>query len=82
MNRDISARVIKEAEYILDCECTVREAAAYFGISKSTLHSDISVKLKNLDLELYKKIHRIMDYHFGIRHIRGGEATRKRFKGN
>lgn len=74
-----SSRIIKEAYYILENGCTVREAAKEFGISKSTLHADIAYKLKKIDGNLYREVKKLMDYHFSVRHIRGGEATKKKY---
>ncbi|MEG2454452.1 MAG: sporulation transcriptional regulator SpoIIID [Clostridia bacterium] len=72
-------RTISEAEYILTHQSTVRETAKHFNISKSTLHTDISERLKHIDETLYEEVHKIMAYHFSIRHLRGGEATKKKY---
>ena len=75
----ISKRVIETAEYIIENSCTVRAAAKYFNVSKSTVHSDMGSKLKYLDTVLYHKVHRILDFNFSVRHIRGGEITRQKY---
>lgn len=51
-----------------------------FGVSKSTFHADVTYKLKDVDKETYEKVQRLMDYHFSIRHLRGGEATKRKYK--
>lgn len=79
MERNIE-RVLKEARYVLDNKCTVREGAKYFGVSKSTFHADVTYKLRDVDKDLYEKVQRLMDYHFSIRHLRGGEATKRKYK--
>lgn len=68
------------AEYIIKNNATVRKAAAYFGISKSTVHKDVSVKLKKADPELYKELKKVIDKNKSERHIRGGIATRNKYE--
>ena len=72
-------RIIGEAEYILENKCTVREGATHFGVSKSTFHADVSYKLKEIDLKLYEEVKELLEYHFSVRHLRGGEATRRKY---
>lgn len=72
-------RCIRIAEYMLENKSTVRTAAAFFGISKSTVHKDVSEKLKNCNCELYRKIRILLDTNKAERHIRGGEATKRKF---
>lgn len=79
MERNIE-RVLREAAYVLENKCTVREGAKRFGVSKSTFHADVTYKLKSVDKKLYEEVKRLMDYHFSVRHLRGGEATRKKYK--
>lgn len=81
MQKEYESRIIKEAEYLLATGSTIRAASKIFGISKSTLHADITYKLKDIDYELFNKIHSLMVYHFSVRHIRGGEATKKKYEG-
>lgn len=80
MAEDIINRTLNEAQYIIKHQSTVRDTAKVFCISKSTLHSDITCRLKKIDPVLYAEVHKIMDYHFSIRHIRGGEATKKKYR--
>ena len=58
---------------------TVREMADVFGISKSTIHKDLRERLLEIDDELYNKVSNILQYHINVRHIRGGESTRRKF---
>lgn len=80
MYYDIDERVLKEAEYILKNGATVRAAAKAFGVSKSTVHHDVTVKLRNLDEYLYEKVRKTLDINLSERHIRGGLATRERYR--
>jgi len=80
MRNDIEIRIYNEAEFILKHEYTIREIAKYFFVSKSTVHYDLSVRLKRLNLSLYKKVNKIMKNHLEVRHIRGGEATKIKYK--
>ena len=73
-------RVINEAEYMVNTKKTIREIAKYFCVSKSTVHIDLNKRLKNINYELYKRVKTILKYHIQIRHIRGGEATRKKYE--
>lgn len=79
MNRKILNRVISEANYIADTKKTIRETSYVFGVSKSTVHKDIRERLFLLDKKLYDKVSSILEYHTYIKHIRGGQATKKKF---
>ena len=67
------------AEYVIENDATVRRCAGHFGISKSTVHKDLSHKLKYLNPRLYSEVKEILDKNKSERHIRGGEATRKKY---
>ena len=67
------------AEYVIDTGDTVRGCAARFGISKSTVHKDLSVKLRYTNAVLYNEVKKILDFNKSERHIRGGEATRRKY---
>ena len=67
------------AEYVMDTGATVRATAAHFGISKSTVHKDLTYKLKHINPALYNNVKRILNTNKSERHIRGGEATRKKY---
>lgn len=75
----ISDRVIKESEYIIETKSTVRAAALHFNISKSTVHKDVTERLKTVDNELYERVREVLDKNLSERHIRGGMATRKKY---
>ncbi len=81
MKNSIEERAIELAEYIIESRATVRAAAKKFGISKSTVHKDISERLKASDRNLYLKVKEILEFNKSERHIRGGEATRRKYKG-
>ena len=70
---------MSECKYIIDTGKTVREIARDFNVSKSTVHKDLRERLLEIDTDLYKKVAKILNYHSSIRHIRGGESTRRKF---
>lgn len=80
MKEYIKKRVIDSAIYVTEKACTVREAAAFFKISKSTVHTDLTKRLYSLDLDLYNEVRRILVQNLKERHIRGGESTRNKYK--
>ena len=80
MNSLIIKRVIDEANYMLDTKKTIREIAKIFNVSKSTVHKDLHERLLDIDFKLYEEIDSILKYHIDIRHIRGGESTKKKYK--
>ena len=69
------------AQYIIENKATVRMAAKQFGISKSTVHKDLSERLPAFNHSLYVQAKRILDENKAERHIRGGIATRKKYRG-
>ena len=79
-HRDIDERVKEIALYVADTGITVRAAAKRFGISKSTVHKDLADRLKYIDSELFAVVGAILEKNRAERHLRGGEATRKKFK--
>lgn len=79
MNKKIIKRVLKESEYILSNKKTVRDTAKVFKVSKSTVHKDMQERLKEIDINSYKKVNDLFKYHIEIRHINGGEATRNKY---
>ncbi|MBR1968141.1 MAG: sporulation transcriptional regulator SpoIIID [Clostridia bacterium] len=79
MCEDIVDRVIKEAEYIAETGATVRACAKVFHFSKSTVHKDVTDRLKSIDLTLYKQVKKALNKNLAERHIRGGEATRLKY---
>ena len=79
LNKKIVSRVIEEGNYIVKTGKTVREMSKVFGFSKSTIHKDLRERLLEIDTSLYRKVSNILQYHMDIRHIRGGESTRRKF---
>ena len=68
------------AEYILEHNCTIRNVAAVFGYSKSTVHNDVSNKLKKSNYYLYKRVKIVLENNFSQKHIRGGNSTKMLYK--
>ncbi len=79
MQEYIRKRVIEICQYILESQATVRQAATVFGVSKSTVHKDMTERLPSLDKKLADKVKEVLDVNKSERHIRGGEATRKKY---
>ena len=79
LQKDIDERVVMLGEYIAETGATVRAAAERFGISKSTVHKDVSWRLKNLDFDLFIKVSEILSTNRAERHIRGGMATKIKY---
>lgn len=75
----IDERAIKLAHYIIDSKDTVRGAAKKFGISKSTVHKDVSERLVRINPVLAKSVREILDENKAERHIRGGMATKLKY---
>lgn len=78
-NYDIGTRAVRLAEYITETGATVRAAAAVFGVSKSTVHKDVSVRLKRQDPSLYREVRTVLEKNLLERHIRGGKATKLKY---
>ena len=72
-------RILKEAEYMIKNNATVRDTAAYIGISKSTVHKDVTEKLESIDKELWLKVRAVLDKNLVERHIRGRLATKRHY---
>lgn len=75
----VEERAAMLGEYIIESKATVRSAAKKFGISKSTVHKDVSQRLKNVNPSLYKEVRQILENNKNQRHIRGGIATRNKY---
>ena len=75
----INERVMALSRYIVESEDTVRGAALRFGISKSTVHKDVTSKLCEIDKSLYEKVRIVLDINKSERHIRGGMATKEKY---
>ena len=79
MSDYIKRRVLEESIYIINSEDTIREVAKKFKVSKSTVHKDLTERLLVVDKKLYIKVSNILKYHLDIRHIRGGESTKRKY---
>lgn len=79
MKHHIEERTVKLAEYIIDKKSTVRSAAKYFGISKSTVHKDITERLSAFNPMLAAQVREVLDENKAERHIRGGLATKHKY---
>lgn len=75
-------RTIKLAEFISNTNSTIRQTAKHFGMAKSTIHYDLQYRLPQIDNALYLKVKKILCVNFNEKHIRGGEATRKKYLKN
>lgn len=78
--RDAGLRAEALGEYIVEHRATVRAAAAATGISKSTVHKEVTQRLRETDADLYYKVKEILDFNKSERHIRGGNATREKYR--
>ena len=78
----IEERAMELAHYIIDTKDTVRGAAKRFGVSKSTVHKDVTERLMKINPYLATEAKKVLDDNKAERHIRGGEATRKKYKKN
>ena len=77
----VEKRACELAVYMIETGATVRSAARHFGISKSTVHKDLSFRLPQINAQLYAQVRKILDQNKLERHIRGGLATRRKYKG-
>lgn len=80
MREDIEARCKELARYILSTGATVRETAKEFGISKSSVHKDVHERLRFIHPGLHQEVEKVLRYHHAVRHIRGGLATKRRWR--
>ena len=80
MANTIDERACELAVYMIENKTTVRVAAKHFGISKSTVHKDLSQRLPRINKLLYNKVRTILDDNKAQRHIRGGIATKEKYK--
>ncbi|MBD5082754.1 MAG: stage III sporulation protein D [Clostridiales bacterium] len=80
MNGNVEKRCIEIGKYIRDTGATVRQAGAVFGISKSTVHIDVTKRLYEIDKALYDEVAKVLQENKAERHIRGGNATKKKYR--
>lgn len=79
MKEYIEERALRMAEYIVEHRATVRQAAKEFGISKSTVHKDITERMQHINPSLAQEARRVLDINKSERHIRGGMATKDKY---
>lgn len=72
-------RILEIADYILETKATVRQAAKIFGVSKSTVHKDMTERLLEINPEKAKLVKQVLEYNKSQRHIRGGKATKRKY---
>lgn len=72
--------VINQANYILENHSTIRATAAAFNIPKSTIHHNLSTKLRYINFPLYKEVKKLLNQNFNLKHIHGGESTRIKYQ--
>lgn len=77
----VEERAVELGQYIIESKATVRSTAKKFGVSKSTVHKDVSERLKYVNPQLYNQVKAVLEINKAQRHIRGGMATRKKYKG-
>lgn len=77
----IEERTIKEANYIVTTKSTIRETANKFKVSKSTVHKDLRERLPELNMVLYNIVDSLLNFNNDIKHIRGGEANKRKIEG-
>ena len=82
MTEELRKRACEVAVYMIETGATVRAAAQHFGISKSTVHKDLSHRLDQYNHSLYVQVRQVLDRNKQERHIRGGMATKRKYKGN
>lgn len=76
----IKDRVLAVADFVIETGSTVRQAACHFGVGKSTVHKDLSFRLPYIDSERYSKAMDVLHCNLSQRHLRGGEATKNKYK--
>ena len=82
MTDNIEDRACALAVYMIETGATVRSAARHFGISKSTVHKDLSQRLPQFNKTLYEQVRQVLELNKQQRHIRGGMATRRKYRGD
>ena len=80
MRTNIVCRTLELADYVIASKCTVRAAAERFGVSKSTVHKDVTVRLRETDRILHGKVLRVLEENKTQRHLRGGMATKRKYE--
>lgn len=81
MQEYIRRRVLEISAYVIETSATVRQAAKVFGVSKSTVHKDLTERLPRINPQMAKQVRLVLDINKAERHLRGGDATRKKYRG-
>lgn len=79
MREYLKQRILEEARYIAETKATVRHTAKAFLSSKSTVHKDVTERLREIDKELYEAVRKVLEVNLSERHIRGGLATKRKY---
>ncbi len=79
MKSYIKERTLQVAGHIFETQDTIRKTAQIYNLSKSTVHNDLSKRLKKVDLRLYREVQKILDKNFSEKHLRGGESTKNKY---
>ena len=79
MKTEIYSRPVALANYLLQNKTTIRATAKEFGLPKSTVHHDVSIKLKYINYSLYLKVKKLLEQNFNIKHLHGGESTKQKY---
>ena len=82
MTDAVDIRAVELGEYIVKNRATVRSAAKAFSVSKSTVHMDVTKRLKNIEPDLYADVRKVLEINKAQRHIRGGLATKEKYQGS
>ena len=80
MDEAIIRRCVTIAQHMLETRCTSRQAAAKYHLSKSSVHKDMCTRLPQIDARLAREVAALLEYNKAVRHLRGGEATRRRYR--
>lgn len=80
MNGSLDDRAVTLGEYIIESKATVRDAAKKYGISKSTVHKDVTFRLRSVNPSIYRSVRQVLDQNKSERHIRGGLATKHKYE--
>lgn len=80
MEDKIKLRTLQEAKLIIESNYTLRELEKKLNIGKSTIHKDMHIRLKIIDSQLYDKVQKVFHEHINVRHLKGGESTKKKYQ--
>lgn len=80
MDESITRRCVTVAQYMLEKRATVRQAAKQYGLSKSSVHKDMCQRLPKINAKLAHQVAALLEYNKAVRHLRGGEATKRRYQ--